>query len=153
MGASASSATTVLLVDGNNIIHAWPDLLELHRQRKGLAHTELERLLHAYQDWTGERVVVVFDGRGKQPENRQEPEGIQVIRTDSSHTADDVIERLAAKYAKKFRLVVATDDLAEQDTVVSLGAEVMSAQSLRRQVELALGQMRREIDKRRRKNG
>lgn len=126
-----------LLVDGNNIIHAWPELKDLHRAGKGLAHEQLRHLLEQYQDVSGVRVVLVFDGRGEKMEKQQDRNvnDIQVMYTDSSRTADDVIEKLAAKYAKRHRITVATNDLAEQNMVYSLGAEVVSAEGLRQQLD------------------
>ncbi|NOY00076.1 MAG: NYN domain-containing protein [Verrucomicrobia bacterium] len=134
---------TFLLVDGNNIIHAWPELKDLHLRGKGLAHERLKHLLGGYQDVSGERVVLVFDGRNERMEsqpNRDEHE-VQVFYSDSSHTADDIIERLSAKYAKRYRLTVATNDLAEQSMVHSLGADVISSDGLRLHLENTAGVM------------
>ncbi|MFK5920939.1 MAG: NYN domain-containing protein [Verrucomicrobiota bacterium] len=127
-----ASDRTYLLVDGNNVIHAWPELKELHRSGIGLAHERLKLLLGRYQDVSGVRVVLVFDGRGERmesPQHRAEHE-VQVFYSDSSHTADDIIERLSAKYAQRHRITVATDDLAEQNMVYALGAEVIFTDGL-----------------------
>ena len=134
---------TYLLVDGNNVIHAWSELKELHQRGKGLAHERLRHLLECYQDVSGERVVLVFDGRNArmEPQQNSDVSGIQVFYSDSSHTADDIIERLSAKYADRYRLTVATNDLAEQSMVYSLGAEVISAEGLRQQLENTEGIM------------
>jgi predicted RNA-binding protein with PIN domain len=132
---SSGSAPSFLIVDGNNIIHAWSDLLVLHRQRRGLAHVELCHRLRRFRDQSDYRVVVVFDGRGGQRTEEREPAGLQVIYTDGGSTADDVIERLAARYAGKYRLVVATDDFAEQNLVSAMGADVWSAEALRHEVD------------------
>jgi len=139
-----------LLVDGNNIIHAWPDLLELHQQRRGLAHTELERRLLDYQDQTGTRVVLVFDGKGPKINEERDPNGMQVIYTSGSKSADDVIERLALKYAGKYEITVATNDRLEQDLVISAGGFAMNADQLYDLVERAEREMQRLIEKRRR---
>lgn len=134
---------TYLLVDGNNIIHAWSELKDLHRRGKGLAHERLRHLLEGYQDVSGERVVLVFDGRYVQEIKRdqQEEHEVQIIYSDSSRTADDIIERLCAKYADRYRITVATNDLAEQSMVHSLGAEVISSDGLRCQLENTAGVM------------
>ena len=137
MGRVMGSDREYLLVDGNNIIHAWPELKDLHLSGKGLAHEQLRHLLEQYQDVSGVRVVLVFDGRGENMESGQDRNvhEIQVMYTDSSHTADDIIEKLAARYAGSHRITVATNDLAEQNMVYSLGAEVVSAEGLRQQLE------------------
>ena len=134
---------TCLLVDGNNVIHAWGELKDLHKRGKGLAHEKLKHLLAHYQDVSGVRVVLVFDGRNERmetPKHRDEHE-VQIFYSDSSHTADDIIERLSAKYAKRYRITVATNDLAEQSTVYSLGDEVISSDGLRQQLESSKGVM------------
>ena len=132
-----------LLVDGNNVIHAWPDLLKLHHQRGGLAHEELCRRLATLYDATGERVVVVFDGRGGKLQEDRETVGLQIIYTDGDRTADDVIERLATKYAATYSLTVATNDVPEQDLVVAVGGFAISVDSLRSRIETAETQIRR----------
>ncbi len=53
-----------LIVDGHSVIFAWPELRALHRRRTSLARDALVKKLRDYQDWTGVRVAVVFDGKG-----------------------------------------------------------------------------------------
>lgn len=129
------SRPSFLLVDGNNIIHAWPDLSELHRRRRGSAHEELVRRLTSYRDYSGRRIVVVFDGRGATINEEREAGGIQVIYSSEGNTADDIVERLAIKYAKTYEILVATDDRAEQDVVVAAGGEAISSLGLRSLLE------------------
>ena len=57
-----------LIVDGHSVIFAWPELRKLHARRSSLARESLIKQLRDYQDWTGVRVVVVFDGKGKKTE-------------------------------------------------------------------------------------
>ena len=134
---------TYLLGDGNNIIHAWPELKDLHQRGRGLAHERLRHLLERYQDVSGVRVVLVFDGRDTRIETQQhrDEHEVQVFYSDSSHTADDIIERLSAKYAGRYRITVATDDLAEKSMAFASGAEVISAVGLRTQLESSQGTM------------
>lgn len=141
--SAMESDRTFLLVDGNNVIHAWAELKDLHRRGRGLAHERLKHLLGQYQDVSGVRVVLVFDGRGLRMEKAQQGGGheVQVIYTDSAHTADDIIERLSAKYASRYRLTVATNDMAEQSLVYAMGAEVISAEDLHQQLQDSHGLM------------
>ncbi|MCB1229799.1 MAG: NYN domain-containing protein [Verrucomicrobiae bacterium] len=138
-------APSFLIVDGNNIIHAWPDLAELHRKRRGLGHAALCQRLRQYRDHADHRVVVVFDGKSGPREEVREPEGLQIIYTDGGNTADDVIERLVAGNVKKYRIIVATNDLAEQNLVSAFGAEVWSAELLRGEIDAREGDWRRYL--------
>ena len=137
-----ASRPSFLLVDGNNIIHAWPDLLAMHRRRKGSAHSELISRLESYRDFTGDRAVIVFDGKGATTREERREDGLQIFYTSESHTADDIIERLAIRYADTYDIIVATDDRAEQDIVVGAGGSVLSSIALRDILEAAGRSMR-----------
>ena len=120
-----------LIVDGHSVIFAWPELRELHQRRTSLARDALVRKLRDYQDWTGVRVVVVFDGRGSAVDASAEPGEIQIFYSRAGQTADSVVERLASKYGSQYRLLVATSDYLEQETASACGAECISAEALR----------------------
>ncbi len=120
-----------LLVDGHSIIFAWPELRLLHDRRTSLARDALVKQLRDYQDWTGIRVVVVFDGRGAVVSQEAEPGEIQIFYSRAGQTADSIIERLASKYAGRYALLVATGDYLEQETTAASGAETISPEGLR----------------------
>ena len=120
-----------LIVDGHSVIFAWPELRELHQRRTSLARDALVRKLRDYQDWTGVRAIVVFDGRGSAVDVSAEPGEIQIFYSRAGQTADSVVERLASKYGSQYRLLVATSDYLEQETASACGAECISAEALR----------------------
>jgi predicted RNA-binding protein with PIN domain len=120
-----------LLVDGHSIIFAWPELRLLHTRRSALAREALIKKLRDYQDWSGTRVVVVFDGRGLSVSEESEPGEIQIFYSRTGQTADSIIERLTSKYAERFHLVVATGDYLEQETAGASGAGTVSPEGLR----------------------
>jgi predicted RNA-binding protein with PIN domain len=120
-----------LIVDGHSVIFAWSNLRTLHDRRTSLARETLVKQLRDYQDWTGVHVVVVFDGRGSKVTQMSDPGEIQIFYSRQGQTADALIERLAAKYASSFDVVVATSDFMERNTVMAFGAEVMSPEALR----------------------
>jgi predicted RNA-binding protein with PIN domain len=128
---SMQSRARYLIVDGHSIIFAWPELRKLHARRSSLAREALLKQLRDYQDWTGVRVVAVFDGKGKKAEATSDPAEVQVFYSRSGQSADAIIERLASKYAKKYELVVATSDSMEAETVHACGAETTSPDGLR----------------------
>ena len=98
--------------------------------------------LRDYQDWTGVRVIVVFDGRGSKVQATADPHEIQVFYSRTGQTADAIIERLASKYAGRFELRVATSDYLEQETVSACGAEAISPEMLRALLEETPGRIR-----------
>jgi uncharacterized protein len=123
--------TRYLIVDGHSVIFAWPELRKLHARRSSLGRETLIKQLRDYQDWTGVRVVVVFDGKGRKANTTSEPGGVQIFYSRRGQPADAIVERLASKYAKRFELMVATSDSMEGETVQACGAEWISPEALR----------------------
>ena len=124
-----------LIVDGHSIIFSWPELLALHQRNTAIARDSLVKTLTAYQDVSGTNVVVVFDGKGAMVNKIEEPGGIQIFYSNAGRTADEIVERLVAKYANKFSITVATADLLEQQTVTSFGAQPIGSEGLRRMIQ------------------
>jgi len=120
-----------LLVDGHSVIFAWPELRRLHQRRTSLARDALVKKLRDYQDWTGVQVAVVFDGKGPAVSVNSDPGEIQIFYSRKGQTADSIVERLASKYAARFKLLVATSDFLEQETASACGAECISPEALR----------------------
>ena len=120
-----------LIVDGHSVIFAWPELRALHERRTSLARDALVRKLRDYQDWTGVRVVVVFDGKGSAVDASSDPGEIQIFYSRDGQSADSIVERLASKYGSQYHLLIATSDYLEQETVSACGAEYVSAEGLR----------------------
>ena len=139
-----------LIVDGHSVIFAWPDLRALHNQRTASARERLAKILTEYQDITGVNVVLVFDGRGPVISQEMEPGGIQVFYSNAGHTADDIIERLVAKYGRSYSITVATSDLLEQQTAIAFGGNCVSAEGLRRLIDDARRTFAREMKRRKR---
>ncbi|MEQ1850195.1 MAG: NYN domain-containing protein, partial [Chthoniobacteraceae bacterium] len=126
-----------LLVDAHSVIFSWPELHDLHRRNSLLAREDLVRRLTAYQDSTGVRVVVVFDGKGVRSSSETVPGGIQVFYSGAANTADEIVERLAAKYAGEHDITVATNDRLEQQTVITFGGFAISVDGLRKLLDEA----------------
>jgi len=137
-----------LIVDGHSVIFAWPELRALHSKKTASARHRLTKLLTEYQDFTGINVVVVFDGRGAMVTQDTEPGGIQIFYSSSGHTADDIVERLVAKYGKMYPITVATSDHLEQQTVITFVADCISADALRKLLESTRRDFAQEMKKR-----
>ena len=104
--------------------------------------------LTTFQDTTGERVVLVFDGKGEGPKpeaTQNDPDEIQIFYSPADASADGVIERLAAKYADGRRITVASRDRAVLDTCSAFGADAISANALLELVERAEGALRQKL--------
>lgn len=124
-----------LIVDGHSVIFAWPELRKLHQRRPYLARDALIKQLRHYQDWTGVRVVAVFDGSGDRVTEFSEPGDVHIFYSKRGQTADTVVERLASKYAQRFELSVATSDSLERQTVHASGAAWISPDMLRQMIQ------------------
>ena len=121
-----------LIVDGHSIIFDWPDLRKLHARRQSLARDGLIKKLRHYQDWSGVRVVVAFDGQGARVSEVSDPHDVQIFYARRNQSADAIIERLASKYAARFEITVATSDSLVMETVNASGAAVVSPGGLRK---------------------
>lgn len=119
-----------MIVDGHSMIFAWEDLRTLHEQSSAAAREQLTHRLTTYQDTTGEHVVLVFDGRGDGTHADSDEDGIQIFYSPEGTTADQVIERLAGKYAQSRKLTIASRDRAVLDTCSAFGADAISANGL-----------------------
>ncbi len=148
---NVSTSQAILLVDGYNVIGAWPDLTEL-RDFQGLevARTSLAETLANYSAYRGYETLLVFDAYGQRQAHRIEKftQHLSIHYTSFGQTADSYIEISCAKFRddiRKFekRLIVATSDRAQQLTVVGYGAEWMSAAQLNADVNLSVQKVKR----------
>lgn len=130
-------AARFLIVDGHSVIFSWPELRKLHARRPSLARETLIKQLRQYQDWTGEKVVAVFDGQSSKVSEVSDPHDVQIFYARRGQSADAIIERLACKYAPRFEVTVATSDLLEMETVNACGAACISPTDLRERIESA----------------
>lgn len=127
----------VLLVDGYNMIGAWPELAVLKRDKLEDARDRLLDMLSDYQSYAGLTVIVVFDafrvpGLGAEYRHRR----LRVVFTREGETADECIERLVGQWISVRRhLYVATSDQVEQHVSFGRGALRLSARELRLEVK------------------
>lgn len=131
-----------LIVDGYNVIHAWPELSPIikggHAEE---ARHRLVLMLGEYAAATGERVTVVFDAHGRARDHGvgETVDGVTVLFGSKGQSADHVIERrvsIASQRGDAIRVTVATADRLQRDLVMAMGAAVIGTESLR---QLVLG--------------
>jgi ribosomal protection tetracycline resistance protein len=129
-----------LLVDGYNVIHAWPELKELAQEDMDMARTRLLDALSSYQGIKKNRIIVVFDAYRVQSRTVAEVmdyHNIHVVFTKEAQTADEYIEKFAHEHKKKYAIVVATSDALQQVIIRGSGAALLSARELKEELEAA----------------
>lgn len=140
----------ILIVDGYNMIGAWPELRALAELDLEAARDRLIDMLAEYQGYTGRKVLLVFDAHqvpGLGARLRQSR--IEVLYTREKETADECIERLVSQLSSGVaKVYVATSDHVEQRVVFGKGALRLSARELLYQLE----ENRRQISRRIRQN-
>jgi predicted RNA-binding protein with PIN domain len=139
-----------LIVDGYNVVHAWPQLKSIMQESLEAARDKLIDRLAVYAQVRSADVTVVFDAhRTAAMANAEESrQGIRVIFTRKGHSADHAIERIA--YAASERgdpLIVATSDRFQSDLVRGMGGAVISALELERQVIDAEKELGRSVER------
>lgn len=122
----------ILIVDGYNIIGAWPELRELKKKDLSAARDRLIEKMAEYQGYSGYRVIIVFDAYDvKGTEKKTKNHNVEVIFTRNNETADERIEKLAISLSNiKTQIHVATSDYTEQWAIFGQGALRKSAREL-----------------------
>lgn len=130
--------TPLLIVDGYNMIGAWPELVLLKNQdRLEDAREALLNRLSNYAKYEGLKIIVVFDAQLVPGVTQSYTKyQLEVIFTEEGETADSYIERIAGELNNRLtQVTVATSDLAEQWVIFSQGALRTSARELYKSVE------------------
>ncbi len=143
-----SEDSSFLFVDGYNVIHSWPSLKKAAAKNLEKAREQLIKRLSPYQDYTGTRVKIVFDGKELGKSSSQIVMGLEVIFSPRNQTADSVIERLVYASPQREKIQVATSDYEERMMVFGLGAQVISPQDLEEEVARTLKEARNFIKER-----
>ncbi len=133
-----------LLIDGYNIIFAWESLKGLAEDSLDGARSKLIERIAAYRYFKKCEIILVFDAY-KVKGNRGEVEridGITVVYTKESQTADSYIEKTARELTKNYKVTVATSDGLEQMIIFGTGAYRLPARLLEEDVIKAEEQIR-----------
>lgn len=145
MSSSQSFPSPLLLVDGYNVIGAWPELQTLRdRNLLGEARDRLVETIIDYSATERFHAWVVFDAyeRRTPASSEAHTDWVATHYTAFAQTADSYIEKICADYAQQprvagRRLRVVTSDRAQQLTVTGYGAEWQSALQLGSEVQFA----------------
>jgi predicted RNA-binding protein with PIN domain len=139
-----------ILVDGYSLLHAWPELARGKARYSAAARVELINTLRQYGDAIATPVTVVFDGAGPAAQAAQEvpstPE-MEIIYSKAGQTADDIIERVTARLVAYGEVMVVSNDIAERDTVISVGGNCCSCSHFIRLIESTLSDFQKELER------
>ena len=136
-----------LIVDGYNIIFAWPDLAAVKDVNLQDAREMLIATLADYAAMTRQKVTVVFDSH-RRPDaeaSEQTISGVEVVYSGRKTSADHVIERLLFEARASDEVTVATSDALQRDLALGRKIKTVSALTLKGQVEAVLAQRNQQI--------
>ena len=136
-----------ILVDGYSLLHNWPQLAPGRPRHSVAAREELIRRLTLYQDATGMPLTIFFDGNASRRERTREvsTSTVEVLYSRAGQTADQMIERAAHRFGTFGEVLAVTDDVAERETVISVGGFASSCTNFILTVENALAEMADDI--------
>jgi uncharacterized protein len=149
----AAPSDVTLLVDGYNVIGAWMPLAFCgDRAALEAAREQLIEELANYSAFQGYQTRIIFDAHqrhGSYGNSELITNALEIFYTEYGETADTHIELFCSQarfQARKshHRLIVATNDRAQQLTVMGYGAEWISAQQLLGDVEAIALSIRRK---------
>jgi predicted RNA-binding protein with PIN domain len=136
-----------LIVDGYNIIFAWPELSALKDVNLQDARELLIATLADYAAMTRQKVTVVFDSH-RRPDadaSEQEVNGVRVVYSGRKTSADHVIERLLFEAKSTDEVTVATSDGLQRDLALGRQIKTVSALTLKGQVDEVLSRRNQQM--------
>jgi predicted RNA-binding protein with PIN domain len=126
-----------LIVDGYNIIFAWPELAALKDVKLEDARDMLIGMLADYAAMTRQDITVVFDSHRRPDAQASEQlvNGVRVVYSGRKTSADHVIERLLFEARANDEVTVATSDGLQRDLALGRQVKTVSALTLKAQVD------------------
>ena len=137
-----------LIVDGYNIIGAWPELQKLKDIQLEEARDRLIDMMKEYQAFSGKTVIVVFDAHSVPGIGGKYQEGpLRVYYTKEKETADELIERLVSQLiSRRTQIYVATSDMMEQHVIFGQGALRLPARELLTKWKTSQQELKNRLD-------
>ena len=129
-----------LIIDGNNALHAMPELARDLRNNREYAREALLHLLEPLLGVSISLLTVVFDGKGG-PLSVSKHKGLEaftVIYSSSAQGADGVIERMLMASKQPEKLVVVTNDNLIRNCAFAHGASVMRVEEVSKKLDFAI---------------
>ena len=135
------SVTRILVVDGFNVIFAWPELAAIAETDLEQARERLMEILANYAAFTRTETVLVYDaykvkgGKGE----RFDYHGVRVVYTKENETGDAWIERFCHDVGKNRELRVVTSDNLIQVSALRSGVLRQSAREFGEEIDRIYG--------------
>lgn len=135
-----------LIVDGYNVLNAWPELSKLRDESLEHARDKLLDIVAGYSAFKGYEATVVYDAHLSANEPVVEQcGGVTVVYTAEGQTADSYIEKLVYGLVRQHKTVyVVTSDWAEQMAILGSGAYRISAREMHRDWQASCKQQRKD---------
>ena len=133
----------LVVVDGYNVIFAWDELKAIAADSLDAARARLAEILVNYRGFTGNEVVLVFDGyavRGN-PGEKSAQGGVRVVYTKENESADLYIERLLHDIGKNDRVRVVTSDNLIRLSALGSGIRRTSAREFGNEMDWVMEQI------------
>ncbi len=139
--------TDYLIVDGYNIINAWPHLKKTSKESLEFSRLELIDNLAEFQGVLWKKIILVFDAHLNKGSKRhaEQVDDIMVIYTGEGETADSLIEGLVYELVEEGSVEVATSDWQEQRVIMGKGAIRLSARDLKNIITETKEKMRKNF--------
>ncbi len=135
-----------LIVDGNNALHAVPEVARLFAEDREAAREALLRLLRPIHDSEGVRLTVVFDGRDGLGSVRKygSDSTFSIVYSSGDQTADGAIERMLLAARNPSAITVATNDNLIRNCAMDVGSGLLRPEDLPRRADHAV-RLRRQV--------
>ncbi len=140
-GGRLDEGRQILIVDGFNVIFAWPELAALAETDLEQARDRLMEILANYAAFTRTETILVFDayrvkgGKGE----RFDYHGVRVVYTKENETGDAYIERLLQEFGKNTQPRIVTSDNLIQVSALRTGAVRQSAREFGEEIDRIYG--------------
>ncbi|WP_296140914.1 NYN domain-containing protein [uncultured Anaerococcus sp.] len=132
----ALNRRNITIIDGYNVINAWPNLSDISKSSLESAREKLIDELAEYKSMSGEEIIIVFDAYNldRPKETISEKFGMKIVYTKRFQTADTYIEKQILKIFQKHNLKVVTDDGQIQILASNKGAVRMTSTELKSEI-------------------
>ncbi|MBQ0146124.1 MAG: TetM/TetW/TetO/TetS family tetracycline resistance ribosomal protection protein [Lachnospiraceae bacterium] len=137
-----------MLVDGYNIIFAWPELKQMAEVNVDSARLKLLDIISNFAGFKDIETAVVFDAYRLEHHKTEllDYHNIHVVFTATAETADHYIESFTHQNASKYAITVAASDGIEQIIIRSQECRLLTASGLLEEVRTVNEQIKEIIN-------